>query len=48
MFRWVKIASWIELGLFAILLIVWLAPGLEHPTFYAGLRTESASSHWRS
>ena len=37
MFRWVKIASWIELGLFAILLIVWLAPGLEHATFYAGL-----------
>ena len=37
MFRWVKIASWIELGLFGILLVVWLAPGLEHPTFYAGL-----------
>ena len=37
MFRWVKIASWIELGLFGILLIVWLVPGLEHPTFYAGL-----------
>ena len=37
MFRWVKIASWVELGLFGILLAVWLAPGLEHPTFYAGL-----------
>jgi len=37
MFRWVKIASWVELGLFGVLLIVWLAPGLEHPTFYAGL-----------
>ena len=37
MFRWVKIASWIELGLFGILLVVWLVPGLEHPTFYAGL-----------
>jgi len=37
MFRWVKIASWIELGLFGILLFVWLVPGLEHPTFYAGL-----------
>ena len=37
MFKWVKIASWVELALFGILLIVWLAPGLEHPTFYAGL-----------
>lgn len=33
----VKIASWVELGLFAILLFVWLAPGLEHETFYAGM-----------
>lgn len=37
MFAWVKLASWIELGLFAILLAVWLIPGLEHETFYAGL-----------
>ena len=37
MFRWVKIASYIELVLFGILLVVWLAPGLEHATFYAGL-----------
>jgi hypothetical protein len=37
LFRVVKIASWVELGLFAILLVVWLAPGLEHETFYAGL-----------
>jgi len=37
MFRWVKMVSWVELGLFAILLFVWLVPGLEHPTFYAGL-----------
>lgn len=37
LFRAVKVASWIELGLFAILLVVWLAPGLEHETFYAGL-----------
>jgi hypothetical protein len=36
-FRVVKVASWIELVLFAILLVVWLAPGLEHETFYAGL-----------
>jgi len=37
MFGWVKIASWVELALFAILLVVWLAPGLEHATFLAGL-----------
>ena len=37
LFRVVKVASWVELGLFAILLVVWLAPGLEHATFYAGL-----------
>ena len=32
-----KVASWVELGLFAILLVVWLAPGFEDETFYAGL-----------
>jgi hypothetical protein len=37
MFRVVKLASWVELGLFAILLVVWLAPGMEDATFYAGL-----------
>lgn len=37
LFRVVKVASWIELGLFAILLVVWLSPGMEHATFYAGL-----------
>lgn len=37
LFRAVKLASWIELGLFAILLFVWLAPGMEHETFYAGM-----------
>jgi hypothetical protein len=37
MFRWVKIASWVELALFGFLIIVWLLPGLERPTFYAGL-----------
>jgi hypothetical protein len=37
LFRVVKVASWVELGLFAILLIVWLAPGMEDATFYAGL-----------
>ena len=37
LFRVVKVASWVELGLFGILLAVWLAPGLEHETFYAGM-----------
>ncbi len=37
MFGLVKIASYVELVLFAILLIVWLAPGFEDATFYAGL-----------
>jgi hypothetical protein len=37
LFRLVKIASWIELALFAILLVVWLGPGMEHATFYAGM-----------
>lgn len=37
MFRWVKIASWIELSIFAALLIVWAIPGLEYETFLAGL-----------
>ncbi len=37
MFRWVKVASYVELALFAGLLAVWLAPGLEHPTFLFGL-----------
>ena len=37
LFYAVKVASWVELGLFAVLLAVWLLPGLEHETFYAGL-----------
>lgn len=37
LFHYTKIASWIELGLFAGLLIVWIAPGLEHETFLFGL-----------
>jgi hypothetical protein len=32
-----KVASWIELGLFAGLLFFWLAPGFEHQTFIFGL-----------
>jgi hypothetical protein len=37
LFGWAKLASYIELVLFAGLLVVWLAPGLEHATFYFGL-----------
>jgi hypothetical protein len=37
LFGWVKLASYLELALFAGLLVVWLAPGLETPTFYFGL-----------
>jgi hypothetical protein len=37
LFGWAKLASYVELVLFAGLLVVWLAPGLEHATFYFGL-----------
>jgi hypothetical protein len=37
LFGWAKLASYIELALFAGLLMVWLAPGFEHATFYFGL-----------
>jgi hypothetical protein len=37
LFAWVKRASYFELALFTGLLIVWLAPGLEHETFLFGL-----------
>ena len=37
MWRWVKLASYLELALFAGLLVVWLAPGMEEPTFWFGL-----------
>jgi hypothetical protein len=33
----VKVASWLELGLFAGLLLFWLAPGFERETFVFGL-----------
>ena len=32
-----KVASWVELAVFAILLVVWIAPGFEDETFVAGL-----------
>jgi hypothetical protein len=37
LFRWVKWASWFESGLFAALLVFWLAPGFEGETFVFGL-----------
>lgn len=37
LWRWVKLASYAELALFAGLLAVWLLPGLEHETFVLGL-----------
>jgi hypothetical protein len=37
MWPWIKRASYVELALFAGLLVVWLAPGLEGPTFVFGL-----------
>ena len=37
LFRAVKVASYIELALFAGLLFVWLMPGMEGATFYFGL-----------
>ena len=33
----VRVASWAELSLFTGLLIVWIIPGLDRPTFYFGL-----------
>ncbi len=37
LYRWVKRASYVELGLFIGLLVVWLAPGLHQATFWFGL-----------
>ncbi len=37
LFPWVKRLSLLELAIFAGLLIVWLVPGLERPTFFFGL-----------
>jgi hypothetical protein len=36
-FEWVKRVSFVELAIFAGLLIVWAIPGLEGPTFVFGL-----------
>lgn len=37
LFPWVKGLSLLELAIFLGLLVVWLAPGMEHPTFWFGL-----------
>jgi hypothetical protein len=37
LFRWVKIASWFELGLFTALLFFWIAPGYPSETALFGL-----------
>ena len=37
LFPWVKRMSLLELAIFAGLLVVWLLPGLEQPTFWFGL-----------
>jgi hypothetical protein len=37
LFRWVKIASWFELGLFTALLAFWIAPGYHSETALFGL-----------
>jgi hypothetical protein len=37
LFRWVKIASWFELGLFATLLVFWIVPGYASETALFGL-----------
>ena len=36
LFKVVKVASWVELGLFTTLLVFWIAPGFEQPTFVFG------------
>ena len=37
LFRWVKLASWVELCLFAALLFFWIAPGYHEQTSIFGL-----------
>jgi len=34
---WVKRASWLELAIFSVLIVVWLVPGLDRATFIFGL-----------
>jgi hypothetical protein len=37
MFRWVKVASYVELTVFAALLVFWILPGFDGETFVFGL-----------
>jgi hypothetical protein len=37
LFPWVRLASYVELALFAALLFFWLAPGYESQEFWFGL-----------
>jgi hypothetical protein len=37
LFEWVKRLSWIELAIFAALIVFWLAPGFDRETFIFGL-----------
>ena len=37
LFAWVRRVSFLELAVFAGLLVVWAIPGLERPTFFFGL-----------
>ena len=37
LYAWVRRASFLELVVFAGLLVVWAIPGLERPTFFFGL-----------
>ena len=34
---WVKRASWLELAIFTVLIVVWLLPGFDRETFIFGL-----------
>lgn len=35
-FRWVKWLSWVELGIFSLLILFWLVPGFEAETMVFG------------
>src|SRR3954447_8107910 len=37
LFEWVKRASWVELAIFAALIVFWLLPGFDQETFVFGL-----------
>ena len=36
LFKWVKWLSWVELGIFSLLILFWLAPGFETETMVFG------------